>query len=198
MSYQFVDGKGPRWLGDELPNLPPELAHAASLPPKITPKYVFFFGYEGPEPECCLQQWYPSPFVSPSGQKFHTSEQYMMYRKAQLMKDAATAAKILDARTPAEAKRLGREVKGFDQKVWDENCEAVVEEGNFLKFEQNRQLGEVLLGMGERRLVETSPNDRVWGVGFNSEEAEGREEEWGKNLLGKALERVRERLRERK
>lgn len=122
----------------------------------------------------------------------------MMYRKAQLMKDTIAAGKILECKTPAEAKKLGREVKGFDQKVWDENCEAVVEEGNFLKFEQNRELGEVLLGTGERRLVETSPNDRVWGVGFNSEEAEGREEEWGKNLLGKALERVRERLRERK
>jgi len=28
-------------------NLPPELKHAAELPPKVTDKYVFFFGYEG-------------------------------------------------------------------------------------------------------------------------------------------------------
>lgn len=48
---------------------------------------------------------------------------------------------------------------------------------------------------GNRQLVEASPNDRIWGVGFDSEHAEGREEEWGENKLGKALMRVREKLR---
>jgi len=44
-------------------------------------------------------------------------------------------------------------------------------------------------------LVEGSPVDRVWGIGFRGDEAEGKEEEWGLSLLGKALMRVRERLR---
>lgn len=101
----------------------------------------------------------------------------------------------MEADTPAKAKKLGREVKGFQQEIWDQHCDRVVEEGNFLKFSQDEKLKGVLVGTGSRALVETSPNDRVWGIGFNSDEAEGREGEWGENKLGKALERVRKRLR---
>lgn len=53
----------------------------------------------------------------------------------------------------------------------------------------------MLVGTEERQIVETSPNDRLWGIGFNTEEAEGKEGEWGENKLGKALEWVRERLK---
>lgn len=102
---------------------------------------------------------------------------------------------ISNSDTPAKAKQLGREVKGFNQDIWDKKCDAVVEEGSYQKFKQNDKLLQVLLGTGERQLVETSPNDRLWGVGFNSDDAEGNEHEWGQNKLGKALERARERLR---
>lgn len=112
------------------------------------------------------------------------------------MKDEEVAERILKADTPGKAKALGREVKNFQQSVWDEHCDQVVENGNYLKFAQNEALGKVLLGTGERGLVETSPNDRLWGVGFNSDEAEGKQSEWGENKLGKALERVRARLRQ--
>ena len=64
-----------------------------------------------------------------------------------------------------------------------------------MKFSQNEELKEVLLGTGDRQIIETSPNDRLWGIGFNSEEAEGNESNWGENKLGKALERVRGMLR---
>lgn len=43
--------------------------------------------------------------------------------------------------------------------------------------------------------MEASPSDRIWGVGFDAEHAEGREGEWGANKLGELLMRVRERLR---
>ena len=119
----------------------------------------------------------------------------MMYHKAQLMGDQEIAEQTLAAQTPGEAKALGRKVRGFDQGVWDRNCDRVVEEGQFLKFGQNPKLKAVLLGTGEREIVETSPNDRVWGVGFNSEEALEHVGEWGENKLGKALMRARERLR---
>ncbi|EME46059.1 hypothetical protein DOTSEDRAFT_22171 [Dothistroma septosporum NZE10] len=176
MSWEQLDGKGPRWIGDDLPDLPKELQYAQDLPPKVTDKSVFFFGFDRPEKECCLH------------------EQYMMYHKALLMGDEEVAAKVLEADTPAKAKKLGREVKNFKQETWDKNCDEVVEEGNFLKFSQNEDLGKVLLGTGVRQIVETSPNDRLWGIGFNTDDAEGNEREWGENKLGKALERARERL----
>ena len=53
-----------------------------------------------------------------------------------------------------------------------------------------------LLETGERVLAEASRSDRVWGIGLNESEAGDRMEEWGQNLLGKALMCVRERIRE--
>lgn len=43
--------------------------------------------------------------------------------------------------------------------------------------------------------MEASPSDRIWGIGFDAEHAEGNEKDWGQNKLGKALMRVREKLR---
>ena len=189
------ESKGPRWIGDNLPDLPATLQYAQALPPKVTDTHVLFFGFEGPEPECCLQQWHPSPFSSEDGKKFGTSEQYMMYHKSLVMGDQETAERILAAQTPGEAKALGREVKGFDEAKWMGNCDRIVEEGQYLKFSQNLDMGMVLRDTGEKLIVETSPNARFWGVGFNSEEALEHEDEWGENRLGKAIMRARERLR---
>lgn len=41
----------------------------------------------------------------------------MMYMKARIMKDDETAARIREATDAREAKRLGREVQNFNQKV---------------------------------------------------------------------------------
>ena len=65
---------------------------------------------------------------------FLTTEQYMMYHKALLFADTAIAAKILREPEPKKQKALGRKVKGFDPRVWDERKEAIVEEGNWWKF----------------------------------------------------------------
>jgi hypothetical protein len=54
----------------------------------------------------------------------------------------------------------------------------------------------MLLVTGDRELAETSPVDRIWGVGFREEGAEENREKWGLNLLGKALTRARQRIRE--
>jgi ribA/ribD-fused uncharacterized protein len=83
----------------------------------------------------------------------------------------------------------------YDKHKWESSCDAIVEQGNYLKFSQNPQIRDILLGTGELILVEASPSDRIWGIGFDAENAEGKEEEWGKNKLGNALMKVRERLR---
>lgn len=193
------DNKGPRWIGDNKPDLPPELQYAADLPPKVTEKYVLFFGFDRPEPECCFQQWYPSEFIEKDDKgrerHFKTSEQYMMFHKALVMGDEEVADKILQTQTPAEAKGLGREVRNFQEEKWMKNCDQVVEQGNYLKFSQNEKLKEVLLGTKDKEIVETSPNDKFWGVGFNSEDALDHIDEWGENRLGKCLMKARDRLR---
>jgi len=85
---------------------------ASKLPVKRTASHVYFFGYEGADPEVCFQQWFPSPFTDSSlegSPKFPTSEHYMMFRKAMLFGDEAVAKKILAAERPGEAKTLGRQ-----------------------------------------------------------------------------------------
>jgi ribA/ribD-fused uncharacterized protein len=63
-------------------------------------------------------------------------------------------------------------------------------------------LKQKLLATGERELVEASPFDRVWGIGFSKEEAKKGKKSgagrgrWGKNLLGLALVNKRKRIRE--
>jgi len=64
----------------------------------------------------------------------------MMAMKARLMGDDATYALILAAATPPQAKILGRQVKKFVPSVWDANCDAVVERGNWLKFNPESRL----------------------------------------------------------
>jgi ribA/ribD-fused uncharacterized protein len=148
---------------------------------------------------------------------FHTTEQYMMYHKALLFGDASAASQIMQTRNPSAQKALGRKVRGFDDEVWKAHRERIVEEGNLWKFrngvsdveareggegegdgEGGKEKGfkERLLETGDRELVEASPRDRIWGVGFGREKAEANRARWGLNLLGKALMRVRERLRE--
>lgn len=58
------------------------------------------------------------------------------------------------------------------------------------------RLAAALLETGDRELVEASPRDRIWGVGFGSNNAEGQRARWGLNLLGKALMEARRVLRE--
>lgn len=84
----------------------------------------------------------------------------MMYGKAILFGDAAIAQKILATSSPAEQKKLGRQVKNFDDAVWERERETIVQEGNYYKFTaaveetDRRMLKTLLLGTGDKELVE--------------------------------------------
>ena len=124
----------------------------------------------------------------------------MMYQKALLFSDPSTGAKILATTSPKEQKALGRQVQNFDNDVWLENRERIVGDGSYWKFVNSLKEGEdlkgMLMGTGDRELVEASPMDKIWGIGFGEKNAESQRARWGLNLLGKALMRARERIRE--
>ncbi|MET8569130.1 NADAR family protein [Streptomyces sp. NPDC004783] len=165
-------------------------------------KYLFFWGHR-PLPDGrigpgCLSQWWPSPFAV-DGVEYATAEHWMMAGKARLFGDAEAERRALAAEHPAEAKKAGRLVRGFDEAVWARERFRIVVEGSVHKFASDPALRAFLLNTGERVLVEASPVDRVWGIGLAADDAAaGDPERWrGENLLGFALMAAREELRGR-
>ncbi|KAF8420668.1 hypothetical protein EV426DRAFT_566313 [Tirmania nivea] len=181
---------------------------------------IFFWKLEE-TPYGCFCQWYPSRFthpllsftihthpkqpyaVSPTSKPpttpitFTSCEQFMMAHKAHLFSpdDRTIYNRIMSSTSPQEQKALGQRVPNFDEDIWNSHRLVIVKWGNYLKFSQNEKLKALLLGTGERELVEASPRDRIWGVGFEAKNAEENRERWGSNLLGKALMAARERIR---
>ncbi|MFI2719959.1 NADAR family protein [Streptomyces collinus] len=161
--------------------------------------YLHFWGHR-PRPDgrigaSCLSQWWPTPFTV-DGVAYATAEHWMMAAKARLFEDAAAERAALAAGHPAEAKKAGRLVRGFDEAVWARERFRIVVEGSVHKFGAHPELLAYLLGTGDRVLVEASPVDRVWGIGLAADdEAAMDPERWrGPNLLGFALMEARERL----
>lgn len=142
----------------------------------------------------------------------------MMYHKALLFNDAEIASEILATPSPKTARSLGRKVTPFSNETWAANRERIVTEASLAKFTrpvsedgfrrgdgdeagelpdaEGGRLRAALLETGGREIVETSPRDRIWGVGFGARNAGGKRERWGLNLLGKALMEARRVLRE--
>ncbi|MEU3347784.1 NADAR family protein [Streptomyces sp. NPDC006700] len=176
-------------------------------------RYLHFWGHR-PHPggrvgPSCLSQWWPSPFTV-DAVPYATAEHWMMAGKARLFGDAEAERRVLAAGHPAEAKKEGRLVRGFDERVWERERFRIVVEGSVHKFAAHPALREFLLATGERSemgvppaegwgsvLVEASPVDRIWGIGLAAgDEAAADPERWhGPNLLGFALMQARERLR---
>ncbi|ARU56671.1 putative ABC transporter periplasmic component [Oleiphilus messinensis] len=161
-------------------------------------KYVFFWGHRKSSAvtKTCFSQWYEAPFQK-EGVLYPTAEHFMMAAKAQLFGDSQTRERIFKAKTPGEAKRLGREVNGFDEAIWTAERFNLVVAGNMAKFSQHPELLSYLLGTGERVLVEASPLDKIWGIGLAADDPLASSPDvWpGLNLLGYALMEVRSRLR---
>lgn len=163
-------------------------------------KYLHFWGHR-PRPDgrvgaSCLSQWWPSPFVV-DGVTYATAEHWMMAAKARLFEDQEAEHRVLAAGSPAQAKNVGRLVRGFDEQTWRRERFGIVVEGSVHKFAAHEGLREFLLNTGDRVLVEASPMDRVWGIGLAADdEAAGDPERWrGPNLLGFALMEARHHLR---
>ncbi|NIF05843.1 NADAR family protein [Chryseobacterium sp. Tr-659] len=161
-------------------------------------KYLFFWGHTTKDEitKSCFSQWYPGR-LEENGIAYKTAEHYMMAGKARLFNDSEMEEKILQSATPNQAKSMGRKVKNFDPKLWDEHKYGIVKKGNLLKFSQNQKFRDFLLSTGEKVLVEASPYDKIWGIGMLETDARAHNPLlWnGENLLGFALMEVRDELR---
>lgn len=163
-------------------------------------KFLFFWGHQphpnGEVTSSCFSQWWVAPFTV-DGHSYPTAEHWMMAEKARLFQDDEMLEKILLAQSPAQAKKFGRQVRGFDQAAWEGKRLEIVVQGNLHKFNQHPDLKNFLLNTKQRVLVEASPRDTIWGIGLSAKnERAAVPAQWrGKNLLGFALMEVRDLLR---
>ena len=144
----------------------------------------------------CLSNWYLSDFTI-NGITYNCSEQWMMAEKARLFKDNDILEIILKSKSPGEQKRLGRKVRNFNPKVWNQYKKALVKKGIKEKFKQNTAIMEDLLSTGNQTLVEGNAKDTIWGVGLDWKDKNIYDPaKWrGKNLLGEILMEVRAELK---
>ena len=117
---------------------------------------------------------------------FISSEQALMWEKAEIFNDKKVAAQILKTTNQKEIKKLGRQVENYNEAIWSAQRESVMVDILMAKFSQNKDLKEILLETGDAELYEASPLDRIWGIG--SADVENIR---GQNLLGKALMKTR-------
>ncbi len=163
-------------------------------------KYLLFWGHTskgGSVGKECLSQWYDCSFEA-DGVKYRTAEQYMMAQKALLFGDEDIFGRIMKAGGPDTFKKLGQQVRGFDEEKWKASRSDIVIRGNMAKFSQNAELKAFLLGTGDKVLVEASPYDKIWGIGIGADDKRAENPNlWrGLNLLGFCLMEVRDKLKE--
>jgi ribA/ribD-fused uncharacterized protein len=162
-------------------------------------KYLFFWGHQpskdGSITSSCLSQWWLCEFVV-DDILYKSAEHWMMAEKARLFQDDEILEKIINCQSPAEAKKLGRQVLNFEVEKWNEARYEIVKKGNHFKFEQNPEMKTFLGNTKNRVLVEASPVDPIWGIGLAKDSGKvNYPNQWrGLNLLGFALMEVREEL----
>ena len=151
-------------------------------------QFVFF--WSGP-----FSQWAKYSFEI-DGTTYVACEQYMMAEKARLFGDQEAERKIMATENPRRQKALGRKVVNFDSARWEATCEEIVYRANLAKFSQNEELQAMLLSTGDKTMAEASPLDAIWGIGMAEDHPNVTDQcLWGRNLLGKAIMRVRDELR---
>jgi ribA/ribD-fused uncharacterized protein len=142
-----------------------------------------------------LSNWYLSKFTV-DGVTFSSMEQYMMYKKARLFQDTETAYEILSIQDVKQIKVLGRQVKNYDDIIWNGRRQVIIYQGLLEKFCQNQELKKMLLETGNDILAECAVRDCIWGIGLSmTDEKRFSLSLWrGQNLLGFALMEVRDKI----
>jgi len=128
--------------------------------------------------------------------EFSCAEQVLMYSKAMLFNDIATAEAIMATNDPVEMKRLGRRVKNYDDAKWKMNRFHISMAATKAMFLQHEDLATNLIGTYPCILAEASSIDFDWGIGLPlSDPAAYDPKHWrGLNLRGEVLMCVRDFL----
>ena len=157
---------------------------------------IFFDEPNGMEKYRNFSPWSTASFYDGDEKLFINAAQYIIYCKALLSEDLNTAQAVLKAKSPDVITKLNSKIKGFDQALWDQNKDIIVERANYFKFTQNPIVNDLLKRTGNALLVYASPDDADLGIGMTSQQATNVDptDYIGQNVLGKAIMRVRSTL----
>mmetsp|Transcript_98427 Transcript_98427/g.170491 ORF Transcript_98427/g.170491 Transcript_98427/m.170491 type:complete len:230 (-) Transcript_98427:147-836(-) len=117
--------------------------------------------------------------------------------KASVFNDPENFAEINSQdENPGNCQKLGRACKGFNQGIWDEKVNDVIDDILFQKFSSDSALTKLLLSTGDAFLGNANTN-KDWGIGLTPDDPDVMNMEcWTcDNIQGKSLMRVREKLR---
>ncbi|NCP98443.1 DUF1768 domain-containing protein [archaeon] len=171
---------------EELPKIKEEV---------ISKEYTFFFHLTSP-----FSNFHPARFEY-KDLTFISNEQFMMYSKAKIFGDEATAQKIIEINNEPlaqkfingelsryditkdrdlssqwqnlmmKAKKLGRGVQNYNEEIWNKRRSKIVLFGARLKFTQNLDLKQILVNTGDTYMVEASRFDPIWSCGLTEYDA---------------------------
>ena len=152
-------------------------------------KYKFFW-------KGILSNFAHTQYISWDEIEFCCVEQEFMYRKAIYLRDIETSREIMKTTNPKVIKKLGREVKGYDDSLWSEVREGFMYQACLSKFTQHQEARRELLSYPGRVFVEASPYDTIWGIGLSEDDPRAIDsDQWrGKNLLGQILTKIRDQI----
>ena len=119
-----------------------------------------------------------------NGKTWMTSEHYF---QAQKFEGTEYEEIIRRLDNPMKAAKMGRNRSLPLRKNWEEIKDEVMRGAVFEKFVQNVEIKSILLSTGDQEIIENTTSDYYWGCGKKGD---------GKNMLGKILMEVRERLKE--
>mmetsp|Transcript_52517 Transcript_52517/g.97238 ORF Transcript_52517/g.97238 Transcript_52517/m.97238 type:complete len:278 (-) Transcript_52517:39-872(-) len=119
--------------------------------------------------------------------------------KASVFGDESNFDEILLEPMAHKCKGLGRKCQNFNEEQWLKVVEDVAYEVVLQKFQASEELAEILLSTGNKIIAEAN-EDKLWGIGIPEDDPQVQNpEEWpGRNVLGKALMKARETLRQQR
>ncbi len=120
--------------------------------------------------------------IKVKGREWPTSEHYFQSQKFAGHKDEE---EIRSASSPMKAAKMGRDRKRPFRKDWEYVKDNIMREALYAKFTQHLELKSKLLATGNASIIEHTKNDSYWGDGGDGS---------GKNMLGKLLMELREKL----
>jgi len=116
-------------------------------------------------------------------QVWSTSEHYF---QAQKFVDTKWETAVRKCDSPMDAANMGRDRALPLRKDWESVKDDIMREVVYAKFSQNEDCKKTLLSTGDAILVEHTKNDKYWADGGDGS---------GKNMLGKILMEVRDRVK---